>query len=176
MNGIVGPNVAVWFHLGPLALTGYYLHPVRIHRVWAFVGSAQWSGGPNLFIKGAVWPPSQAAISDHTGSLVLFLKGRRKPRCNEQLHTCQTVPRFPIPERPSIKYIQIYAVSWLSWLRIWHFFTYYTYIILQKKMCLYIQGLHQLFVCNILQSRKPIFVTLKGAFGFTVSLINEMKL
>lgn len=50
MNGIVGTNVAVWFHLGPLALTGYYLHPMRIHCVGAFVGSAQRSGGPNLFI------------------------------------------------------------------------------------------------------------------------------
>lgn len=37
------------------------------------------------------------------GSLVLFLKGRRKHRCNMQLHTCQTVPRLVIPEEWGIE-------------------------------------------------------------------------
>lgn len=32
------------------------------------------------------------------GSLVLFLKGRRKHRCNMQLHTCQTVLRLVVPQ------------------------------------------------------------------------------
>lgn len=118
MNGIVGPNVAVWFHLGPLALSGYYLHPVRIHCVWAFVGSVQWSGGPNLFITGSAWPPNHTDISDHAMFSYAVPQGKVKRWCNMQLHTCQTVPRFVIRDEWSTEGNAIKCFCFMPYIKI----------------------------------------------------------
>lgn len=122
--------VAAQFHLRPVALSGYYLHPTRIHCVWAFVGSVHPSGRPNLFITGSAWPHSLAAVTDHAtpptaaatttnwlATLCVPSRERRNRWCNMRLHTCQAEARFGHPwemEHGGKAHLNAFLCLWLA--------------------------------------------------------------
>lgn len=111
-------------------ILGLWLSQAIISIPWGYIVSepllALRSGVEDLIYlsQGLRDHPARVLYRIILGSLVLLLKGRRKTRCNMQLHTCQTVPGLVIPEEWSAEgnAFKCFFVSWLTWQKkIWDF-------------------------------------------------------
>lgn len=124
MNGIVGPNVAVWFHLGA-AGSHWLLSPSREDTLCLSLLLALRSGVEDLIYLSQ-------GLRDHPARLLYQIipplcsssRGEgRKRRCNMQLHTCQTL-RLIVPEEWSTEgnVLKCIFESWPTWTKISFFF------------------------------------------------------